>query len=914
MDTFALISLILSLMMLAFVIIGVLYGLIVGFKKSLISGIYNLVLVIILIIITSSLTTIVLQYDITKFNLQANGSVCKTLGDYIVAMIESNPEISNAISSNPELKDVILTLPSLIASPFIFVVLFWLVKIIVFIISLPVNLIIFLCTKNKRKKNVDTRGNVIKPKKRRLLGMACGFVIGLIAIFATMVPIYGLGSAIMKLDSIKMNGSTASLMLYAESGNTTEEQSLLSALVGDETSKKIVSAYKGNVGINITRIIGMEAIGTHAFNSLTRTKINNTEVKLLDDITTVLNVYNDVLNIKSYIEKETLTKEEMTELLTKTDNTINKVFEVKFLTAVGNTVFPIVVDKMLNDDPNFPIKLPDEIKNDEVKEFIVKQALQTLTEYDFSFVKSILQDLTSILKLTNDNNILTPVYNSIKTGTQLTNKDYVNLIKSTDDNFAKSLSDKITNITFIKDLSPSLIDSAFESLFKSLGLTYSTNNITKDKASQVICNLIQYSINGLKTVNLDSNLVVTKNTLPFVGKLLDTLKDTEVLNSNQYIDLIDVAKTKAKENTNGLPVNLNNVIDNLSDVNVWEDELLKISNAFEEIEYIAEIIKSSNLEIDKLDLQKVGKMFDKLELTTLFENEIRPIYNDMLETSKTSLSVYSTALEILKITDPDLSDASLTKVEWEKELTSIQPLIKELLKFKDLDLSGSDKENAEKLINLCNKFDEVEQNPNSKIYSKKMQPLLIEAMTVAKNQDAQNADLYENIILRLNNRKSSETLTDCVEKGALTYAINSAIKDVTTEHGIKDALTDSKDFIIENNTISKLFESLDKINSEIESLKTMNAKDIQSIDINRLSTSLNAIKNTGSFPVMFTNKILSNILSEVDYSSVPEGQIKTDIENYIQTKKSFLENETSEINDNTYSEILTGLKNLLPTA
>ncbi|MGN1208534.1 MAG: hypothetical protein ACI4TI_03600 [Christensenellales bacterium] len=913
MEVINTISLILSIAMLSFIVIGVLYGLIVGFKKSLASGIYNLALVVVLILITSSLTTMVLQFDLSSLGLQANGTACKTLGDFFVATMESNPEISNIISTHPEIKDVILTLPSLLASPIIFVVLFWTIKILVFVISLPINLIVKLCSKRKQKP-VDERGRVIKPKKRRLLGMACGFVIGLVAVFATMVPIFGVGSAVCKLNEIKTTNS--SLVLYAEENSETHsEQSLLEIILGKETSEQIVSAYQGNVAVNISRIIGMEAIGSHAFNTLTKTKINGAEVKLLDDITTLMNIYSDSKQLYDYFNKETLSQSEMANLINQTDKIINEIFEVKILTAVGNTVFPVVVDGIIN-DPSFPIQLPNEIKNDKIKDYIVKEALFTLQNYDFSFVKNVLLDLTSILRAMNDNGILTPVYNNTKAGQNLTATEFVNLLKNTDANFAQTISQQITNTEFIKDMSPAAVDVAFESLFNAIGKSYSTNNITKTKATALFESIIENTINCVKTLDMESSLFVTKNSFGFVGNILDLIKDPEVLSASQYASLTDFAETKVKELTSSLPIDISAVVQNISDVENWSSELEKISGAFDEIKDLYNSVSSGEINIQTFDLAKAGILFDKLETTTLFKNQIRPIFNDLINLATKSLSDYETAFEILKISESDLQSQGLTKVEWEKELTSLSPLIQEVLKFKDLELSTDKQANAQKIVDLCKKFDDVEQDANSAVYSKKMQPLLTQLMTIAKNQDAENSALYDDIITRLNGRLSNETLTECVEKGAITYALDSVISSITTQYGIKDALTQSKDFIVENNTIEKLFNSMEKIDAEIENLSSISVSDISSVTdetIEQLSNSLNNIKNTGSFPVSFTNTILSNIMQEIDYSTIPDPSIRADIANYISEKQADLASSTFVVTDNTYQEILSGLKDLVPT-
>lgn len=934
METINLISLILSLACLAFVVIGVLYGLIVGFKRSLSSGIYNLVLVIVLVLVTSSLTTLVLQYDISSLGLTANGTACSTLGDYIVAQIESNPDIASAITKHPEIKDVILSLPSLVASPFIFLALFWAIKIVVFIISLPINLIIFCVNKSKNKQKLKNQKlleqkvnqeasaslraqfeqtKIQKPKKHRLAGMACGLVVGLIAVFATLIPFFGFGSAIIKLDEIKVDSTmgSARIALMAETDSNENSKSLLETMFGKDTSDMIVGAYKGNVAINITRCIGMEAIGKGAFNQLTKTKINGQDVKLLSDLETIMAVYADCYDIYNALDKATLTKEEMATVLTKLDKTVNTVFEVKFLTAVGNTVLPAFIDSMLN-DPDFPIQLPEEISKEEVKNLIVSQALVTIANYDFSFVKDVLQDLIDILKTLNDNNILTAIYNDINAETKLSTIDYLNLIKATNSDFASTIASQITSITFVKDMSPTLVDGGFEALFKSLSKNYTSNNITKEKASSTIATIIENGINAVKTLNPESDLYVSKNSFGFVGTILDITKDTAVLTTAQYNDLIDVLKSKATDATKDFPIKLANVINNISNVESWKTELEKISLAFEDLETLYPSIKS-DINIENIDLAVAGRIFDKLELTTLFNNEIRPIYNDLLDQTKTQLTGYENALEILKIKDTDISSSS-SQIKWENELSALNPLIKEIVKFKDLTLSGNNKEDAEKLIAICKKFDEVEQNANSKIYSKKMQPLLTEALTIAKNQDTENSALYDNIILRLNNRKPSETLTDCVEKGAITYAVEKAITDMTTEHGIKAAFENAKEFIIENNTIAKLFDSMDVINAQINSLKDVDTSDIASIDAEKLSASLNAVKNTGSFPVSLTNQILSNILDEIDTSTIPNEYIATSIDNYIIDQKENLSSNTFVVDNNTYKNILDGLKDLLTIA
>ncbi len=813
MDIYSIISLILSALMGVFVIVGILYGLIVGFKQSLIAGIYNLALIILLTIFTSQITNFIINFDLSSINLSLGGSAT-TLKDFIVEAIKANEKVAKVLSDNPGLIDTIMQLPQLIASPFVFVIAFWVIKFVVFVLVGILKMIISIFTIPFKKKK-DKRAK--KPSKHRLAGMACGLMIGLMAVFASLVPIFGFSSALLQLNEIEMGASSGTAVVLADDTSNSSKETLLESLLGKESARKLIDTYQNNIAVNVSRALGIESLGKIAFNNIASTQINGEEIKLLDDIKYTVEVYNDALRIKELIEKETLTQVEMNEMLTLTNKVINNVFEVKFLSSVGNVVVPIVVDNILEDDENSIIKLPDSVNKDEFKKVVVRKAIENLKNYDFSLLKEVLLNTTSVLNTLNDDEILLPLYNSMKQNKSLSTSDYVALLKDTSSNFATKISNNIFSLSFISDLTPTLVDSGTNALVKTAGGTHTENILSEEKATNVLKTIVENAINLIKSLDPSSELVITENSFTYLGKILNITKNTEVLPTSEYDSIVTFVEDELNSLTNsiGLPVDVSGVIDNISKVDNWETETTKFANSFAELDNFYAEIKGETIDLKTIKLEKAGKLFDKLEKTTLFGGEIQPMFNDMLDTAKSGLSDFESAIDVLKISE--------TTVNWENELKSIQPLISEMLKFADLTLT--DAKSTKEIIKLCEKFDAVENDTTSEIYSKKMQPLLIELINVAKNLDPTNStinDVCNEILIKLNARtNNTPTLTISVERGIFSYANNliplpSSFSDTNIQKMIDEIKTNINK--VNNGTLSA------NISNEIDYLLSFSEK------------------------------------------------------------------------------------------
>lgn len=836
-----------------------LLGIIRGFKRSLYNGIFNLVLVIILLIFTKLFTNLIINADLSGLNIVVEGKRITSINQFIIDMLQQEPSIAQMLQSSPETVKLITSLPVLIASPFVFVIFFWIIKLIEFIISLICGLISLICLpfRKKKKTQFDEKGKPIKtPKKRkkRLLGALIGLASGFVIIFATFMPVFGVASVFNELNEIKLdsNGNlvvTNNLTLYADDG-TNPNKTLFSEIVGEEFSEYL-DLYNNCIGINIARFTGIEALGSVAFNSLASTEIEGNKIKLVDEVNSVVKIYKDYLIINDLLLLETLDKDQIDSLISTFNNIINNAFNVKTVSALGNYLLPEFINGLLN-DPNFFVKLPEDIDKDIATKLIVEGALNAIKEYPFDNVKVILLELTSTLQLLNENNILAPIYNSSKTGEMLEVEDYLTLIKNTNTNFAENLSEKITNINLIKDLSPVLLDSGLTAMFEAMDLEYTTNEITEEKAHEVITTLLSNTINLCKTIDSNKDYYITKDSFDSIGSILNLTKDTAVISDSQYNNMITKIQSIILDAEP--PLDLSIMLNNLPEVINWEVEANKFSLAFDDFEIVyANITNMESFEIEDIDLISAGKLFDKLEDTTLLNGAIKDVYNFCLDMAKDSMLDFDQVFEILKINE--------NEINWEKELTSIKPLIDEIITFSDK--TFTDIESAKQVLTLCEKFDEVEQNTNSIIYSTKMQPLLEEVLKVVKtnsNNETING-LITDILQRLENR-NNETLKTCVLKGIFDYS--------TT------LIPDTSEF---SDTNIKLM--IGEIKSNIANLDNMQNVDYEK-ELDYMLEFANKIEYLQNFANLTDNEIteIANFLDGLEDSNLFAG-CKNHIKNFV---------------------------------
>ena len=706
-------------------------GIIAGFKSSTTLGLINLVLVIVVFACTKSLTTQLINYDFSSLNITLNGTQLTTLQDFILSMLESQPAIQDLITDSTGVSNLIIQIPYLVIAPFLFTALFWASKLIIWIVSLVIGLfelIIRAFTKKKPTPQIGPNGLPIKqqkPSKKRLIGGLVGLASGIIITIATFTPMFGLGSIINQLNCIKETSDGSYVIVdtnsvYADEEITYTGKSLLDNLTNQDITS-MINDYNSNVGLNIAKYTGLEFISTQAYNSLASFEMNGVKVKLVDEINNVINIYIDYDQIMKYLSKAELTQSEMDELLVRIDKTVEHVFDDGIINILGDELLPKIIDKMLTE--NNAISLPETITNDQLKNLIVTEILKELKNHPFSGVENFVNQTINTLQILNDEEILTPLYNSY-VGTKEENKlstvQLFNLLKNSSSEFSSNLSTQlIDNLPVINNILPDLLDEGLCKIFDRIGKTYiskkdpTTTKLTdelKTEAKEDLKNLVADAIDLIKSLNVTEKIDdatqkttisydISKNSIKTVGSILDKIKNCSLLTPLEYQNLTIYAEDKLNEKLNSVSstIDFDVITDNISDVQDWSLEFNKLYNIYDNARNIVDKVRNyDNLAFDSISkintfikyldnltandnenvsLKSIGIIIDELQTTTIF--------------NKTDFKQFIQSIEVelnnkLSLPNIDISSCinNLSEIEiWENELEKISNSFKEIDKI-----------------------------------------------------------------------------------------------------------------------------------------------------------------------------------------------------------------------------------------
>ena len=187
-----------NIFMLSFIVFGFLMGLKRGVRSSLLRFIFLMGIILTLVVTAPLISRALLNMDISSIigsnTIDVGGETyAVTSGsDLIVAVISGQEEIATIIGENPVLLEFIQQIPMVIMNLFIFVVGFFVLK----ILSWPFYAIIARKMEKKRikkTKELNANKNIKKDKKRLLGGLVGVFSGGLVAL-VIFVPIAGISS------------------------------------------------------------------------------------------------------------------------------------------------------------------------------------------------------------------------------------------------------------------------------------------------------------------------------------------------------------------------------------------------------------------------------------------------------------------------------------------------------------------------------------------------------------------------------------------------------------------------------------------------------------------------------------------------------------------------------------------------
>ncbi len=394
-----------------------------------------------------------------------------------------------------------------------------------------------------------------------------------------------------------------------------------------------IDAVNNSTLNNIYKITGLEALNAAIFDGLSKANINKSTVKLNDEAVNIAKVVKIALSLENLnTDIETLTKEELAELLDVGQNLIDHVFRIKTLNALGDSLLPYFA-KNIAENEDFIITLPEN-ENPHIHN-LMKESIKTFEDYNFSNLKTDLQSFVSAIQILNNADIIIPILNantedlqSVQTFTKSINQDAVGEAVS-----------KLFGMKSIAAISPIAINTAitfgYEQLNSAGTIELNYDNIPASHLQEIFSELVITVIEIFNELDLTSDFYVSSpEPVAKIGKIVDLIKSYEGVPLTEYDKLIASAINTIKQQTNQLSdfasveliESLNNVIDNLATINSYEAEVfIPISLILEDVLSIYELSQTSTNLIEDIDLVVVGSILDNVKTISIIAPEFENI-------------------------------------------------------------------------------------------------------------------------------------------------------------------------------------------------------------------------------------------------------------------------------------------------
>lgn len=929
---FETVLLVCNCVLIGFLLLGMFFGLIRGLKKTISRGIFLLITSIILIFVTFPITKIFLNIPFTFED--ANGSTTVTLIEYVSSMTESFLGKS-FLQKNPDLVASLLTIPLLIINSIVFIILFWLLKYLLLPINALLNLI-FIKKKHaaigletypngisitsttgeniedKYKDNIGIKTieepiaiseeepkpqkqkktkQKIKVKKYRLWGAFVGLFVGVIVMFNTMIPVYGIMSIVKQNKEIEIN----------QLSNTPVSLSTLTSGISDD----LLKGYELSALGRVSYALGLEHLGLATFDYLTSTNINDKKITLRKDIASISSTLQEIDDFIELYNKATkdgiqkISQENLTSLLNGAYNIINKTEQVQLINALSDLTLPMAYDYIQENS----LKLVENQANNELILDTIKTVCQNKDIKIFSEIKSIID----VAKYLDSQKLLYPIISG----------NYSNIFSTIDNlepDFATNFTTKLFAIKTLDNSFASALNIGLQMFDDATKFGYEKNTATAQELKDSFNLLINNTIKVAKSLSEESSIYITEDSFIPIGEFLDTFRNSKLFNIATYDNLVDYAINNIKNvSASIIPENFidtfnNKILRNMSEVTCWKDEMQIFADTFKilrdkEYGIIGEIQEDKDLRVGmsiKLSINEgtlinIGKALDKLETSTLlgttstitlngknYENSsLVSLVSSLLNEAKSNLdSEEGIISNILNIVDeaksnlvtnehiiylPNTSyweDKTYTpSTFWEDEMRAIAPLVTYV---KDL----SESEN----LDITNKLGEVLDTCASSI--------MLGKNTTLKLMDTIVTSIKDEILGKDYTNKNDDSIND---------SINNLLTDISTNLN-----SNSLYAIMKNNYKNNLPFWKTEIESIIE-LKEIadKAENINSISSAKaLATRLDKVYIGNIIPDDSINKTIATILKQLKTtsSSTIENKINSlidDIANDISTPNYF---------------------------
>lgn len=858
---------------LLFVLAGMIWGLIRGLKKSAFRAGWVIVTAVIVFFLAPVITVALMKMDISFLNINIDGVALTSLNELAAHYLKQIPDFGEILTENPETLEIMVKLVSLLLNAFIYVILFWLAKIILWPIWAILSAVLI------KKKNKDGE----KKKKHAWWGLLVGTVLGLFVGGTTLMPVMGVVNLATEIEN-----STQKTYTTTESdefGNPVEIKKTggaLSQYAGDEVVE-ILNAYNNSFVRNAFKYTGIEFLSNAAFTALSTTKVDGETVVLKDELKSVLLTIDTAQNLQKMGFKD-LTQAKVTELIKIARRLVNQMFDIKILSVVGDNLLPVVINEII-ENPEFIIQIPS-TGTPSLDEGI-KEGILELKDVRFKELRDELLLILNIADMLNEKDIICKVANNEI-------KDAEQILNMLDSYTVEKVTDEMLKMKTSSGILPVAINTAF--IYAAEMLEVENFEIDKEGATteevktffKTLTNTVFALANSM---DFDSKFYVTETSLPLAGKLLNAVKNYGGLTEQNYVNLVNALETKIQTQLSsameGVPADFADIkdevisaISRLSDVNNLETELTTINAAYSEI---FEVIDAMSQEEPELLLPQIGKILDCFKQTELLGESITPIMESGIDYLKTSIPQdfedLNPVFDKVKNNVPDVNN-------WQTELTLVESfvdVIQDIFAASDLKTALLS-ENSTLMSNLGTSLNTLKQ---SVLFGKEIKQIVTSVLDQIKNIEIENADmLTESFNVVKQNIENVTEINWKTEFETLKVLINNLMElaDESSQTSIEqigetfDNIVNSNSVLINRKVINAILKTT--INQFAGSVEP--ESDLENI-INKIKQSIDANQTLSYKQELTALNSLFNEITNIDTSTMNFEQFGILLDSYDET-------------------------------
>ena len=566
-------------------LMSLLFGLKRGVKKTTFRFVWLVVSGAILWILTPAISTWLNSFDISSLNLNINGPVSK-LSDIGVNLLDSL-NLDEAISQSEAVRTFAENFPTMILNVVVFVLGFWVLKILLY----PIWAIIASKCFDKKKrelkaykrkiKNLKKRGvpvdeddmpdNLAIGGKNRFGGMLVGILTGFIICVATLCPLIGLNTIYQK--------ANANLVTQNEEG---EEVPYLPTVI-DEGTQEYLNSYQNSIAFKVANYTGINYFSNLAFEKLASVEVGGEKIYLANEVDNGIYLYNKYTAISNFMEnKDTCTQESIADALSNIKDILLGLKGSKLIDTLGDDLLPYFVDKFFAENEDLKIEIDGQDYAELLKTAYKNSTAEEKLKVD-QFIDQV-EALIDIATLFNENGLMEPIIKGeVSTTSEMIGILVKNNVNAKD--FSKDFVDNLFKVTLFSGEYPTLVDSAVEKVFTGAGIEgYEKKGITSDSLKQNLKDILENLISYLKLENekTDGYFKEENNACDSygsLGKVIDVAK-SGLLSESSYNGLIKYLKSKANEMLGGTEdkeSKYSAILNSIDDITSWETEFRSVA-------------------------------------------------------------------------------------------------------------------------------------------------------------------------------------------------------------------------------------------------------------------------------------------------------------------------------------------------